>query len=698
MGEEALQYGHLADMERLSILLEATTKMWLQISHELQNQSTMLKDAKNQRRNMSRRLDGLKDDMHVELTNAMNRLAALIGGQKYDISDEEIEIHLRDAFKKFDENNSGRIGQREFLQAWIFLGLSGTDEEIRDAFSCVDTDNSGGVDIDEFITAITNERLPELNVQNVLRGFDVQLNLLEDTFTQWQNAAIRRRQAAKDMFEKTDRLGQQIIDKICSLVGETPSVDDKRDFFKNLKMTFNTFDKDKTGALGREEYFKVWEFLEQKGGKDASNKAFDAVDQDRSGFIEFSEFAFSLMGEDALAYLYGANTLSELSRLLDKLAVQLEDLTLGVTDHRTLMAELQEVRRRLSHLQGLDKAVDPEDIDALLTDTFNKLDTDHDGCLESWQFTLAWESLNLPGEQDEMLKCFEKFSTDNLMTAHSFKDCIRKLRGPELYMNLILRLGLVLDAPGLQSIGQAYTELKESHERLARTSRRRRLRDIAFQDAVQRLLSEIKKTAEGILGKKSNDADYPKRRLLQTLRHAFEQLDTDGSNTLSFDEFVQAYTFLGQQATIDEMRKAFAEVDVDGSGQIDWFEFAEAILGSDSAHQTIQQDLNQLTVLMDEFKVMKLPREPKPIAMVPDVLGRERERLLQLESEKADLLKRIQKLKNDLDYCEEEEDAIVINRELVNELGNLKRILEAERKQRSHVRLLESNTKQTYLG
>merc|ERR1719480_487661 len=92
---------------------------------------------------------------------------------------------------------------------------------------------------------------------------------------------------------------------------------------------------------------------------------------------------------------------------------------------------------------------------------------------------------------------------------------------------------LVLDAPGLQSIGQAYTELKESHERLARTSRRRRLRDIAFQDAVQRLLSEIKKTAEGILGKKSNDADYPKRRLLQTLRHAFEQLDTDGSNTLS---------------------------------------------------------------------------------------------------------------------------------------------------------------------
>ena len=90
-----VEYGHLADMERLQILLEATTQMWLKISHELQNQSSMLKDANTQRRNINRRLDGMKDDMHVELTNAMNRLAALIGGEKYDISDEEIEIHLR---------------------------------------------------------------------------------------------------------------------------------------------------------------------------------------------------------------------------------------------------------------------------------------------------------------------------------------------------------------------------------------------------------------------------------------------------------------------------------------------------------------------------------------------------------------------------------------------------------------------------
>jgi len=143
------------------------------------------------------------------------------------------------------------------------------------------------------------------------------------------------------------------------------------------------------------------------------------------------------------------------------------------------------------------------------------------------------------------------------------------------------------------------------------------------------------------------------------------------------------------------MRKAFQEVDVDGSGQIDWYEFAEAILGAASAHQTIQADLNDLTLLMDEFKVQRFrKKEVKDLRPQKD-LDRERQRLLELESEKADLLKRIQKLKNDLDYAEEEK-AIAINRELVNELGNLKQILETERKQRARVRLLESNIKETY--
>ena len=48
--------------------------------------------------------------------------------------DGEIEAHLTTAFNKFDTDSSGEMGQWEFTQAWLFLGLKGTEDEINDAF------------------------------------------------------------------------------------------------------------------------------------------------------------------------------------------------------------------------------------------------------------------------------------------------------------------------------------------------------------------------------------------------------------------------------------------------------------------------------------------------------------------------------------------------------------------------------------
>jgi len=258
---------------------------------------------------------------------------------------------------------------------------------------------------------------------------------------------------------------------------------------------------------------------------------------------------------------------------------------------------------------------------------------------------------------------------------------------------------LVLDAPGLHSIGQAYTELKEMHERLARTARRRRLRDVSFHDEIQRALAEIKASALGILGRKVNDYDRPKMKLLQTLKHAFEQLDTDGSNTLSFEEFVQAWRFLGEEGTIEEMRIAFQQVDFDGSGQIDWYEFAEAILGTDSAHQSIQSNLSDLQLLIDDFKSFRRDNRRERLRNTQEKsweseLSREKQKLRQIEDTKSNLLKRIQQLRQDLEYAPEGPEAISINRELVAELGKLKTILDEERKQRAQIRVLESNFKE----
>merc|ERR1719189_3280428 len=47
------------------------------------------------------------------------------------------------------------------------------------------------------------------------------------------------------------------------------------------------------------EYVQAWKFLKQPDDADLIKKSFDGVDYDNSGYIEWTEFVFSIMKEDA---------------------------------------------------------------------------------------------------------------------------------------------------------------------------------------------------------------------------------------------------------------------------------------------------------------------------------------------------------------------------------------------------------------
>merc|ERR1712062_293140 len=89
------------------------------------------------------------------------------------LSEEEIRGHLTEAFNKFDESKDGQLGAFEFGQAWGYLGLKGSEDEIKDAFKKVDTNNSNFIDLEEFVTAITSERMMELSLTQVLNKMGV---------------------------------------------------------------------------------------------------------------------------------------------------------------------------------------------------------------------------------------------------------------------------------------------------------------------------------------------------------------------------------------------------------------------------------------------------------------------------------------------------------------------------------------------
>ena len=71
----------------------------------------------------------------------------------------------RSLFNQFDKDGSGELEIPEFRDAWNFLGLHGSDEEIKRAFTSVDVDGSGKVDRREFATAIRDSRVEELGMR-----------------------------------------------------------------------------------------------------------------------------------------------------------------------------------------------------------------------------------------------------------------------------------------------------------------------------------------------------------------------------------------------------------------------------------------------------------------------------------------------------------------------------------------------------
>ena len=183
------------------------------------------------------------------------------------MSDAEINKHLTDAFNKFDKDGSGEMGQWEFTQAWLFLGLKGSEDEINDAFKGVDANNSGLIDLQEFIKAIKSERLLEFNLRSVFDKMGVNYATSEERYAAFKKKAQKRRLMKKEMELRQEELTEKIIGTLAHFAGVAVPERDPEDqkAYNTLKDTFNAFDKDGSAELGWEEYCESWKFLNRPG-------------------------------------------------------------------------------------------------------------------------------------------------------------------------------------------------------------------------------------------------------------------------------------------------------------------------------------------------------------------------------------------------------------------------------------------------
>merc|ERR1712025_178324 len=164
--------------------------------------------------------------IRARLENVKAEVGATVNGLITDMmgmnpedfmTEAEIDRALTEAFNKFDEDKSGQLGLWEFQQAWFFLELKGSEEEIRDAFKKVDSNNSDLVDLDEFKEAIKSERLLELNMKHLFRKTGVEVGSQQQRYEAFKSTEKRRRLMKQEWDAKVAELTEQIIDTLAGI-------------------------------------------------------------------------------------------------------------------------------------------------------------------------------------------------------------------------------------------------------------------------------------------------------------------------------------------------------------------------------------------------------------------------------------------------------------------------------------------------
>lgn len=154
------------------------------------------------------------------------------------LTDEQIDKILVETFNKFDNDGSGELEFPEFTEAWRFLGLKGSLDEIRNAYKTVDTDGSGKI----LVTCIIESR-------------PVSLNLFSDAKT------------------------IEIIQKLQHALGRpVEEVTDEEKLYKTLQDTFNAYDADGSRQMAFPEYVEAMRFIGKREPEDTLRKWFSSVE------------------------------------------------------------------------------------------------------------------------------------------------------------------------------------------------------------------------------------------------------------------------------------------------------------------------------------------------------------------------------------------------------------------------------------
>merc|ERR1719480_428549 len=494
----------------------------------------------------------------------MGSLGAAPEGEDF-FSEENVTKALEDAFVKFDKDKSGWLGFTEFARAWESLGLGSREDEIMKAYYKVDTDRSGSIELQEFMDAIQGSKLDELYMNLIVAKMGKELGIQMGDYSKskaayksFEMTAQRRRLLKQKMEEDMKNNLTVLVDKLCTHLNEPVPDPEGRKLYQTMNDTFN---------------------------------AFDNHGVDGSGHVDQNEFAFALMGQEALKYGPLAD-MELLNKMLDRVSgnamAQLaasdnmkKSAAQQASENEALRNRLEQLKSKqdsemakmigkINALAGMDaiKFMSDAEMDKILYDVFKKFDVDGSGTMELPEFKVAWrKELNLGGTDAEIAKAFRDVDVDNsgVIEISEFKEAIKGERMAELNMKVIASNM----ETSIDSLSDYMKNFKQRYENAMATAKRRRAMRAKFVNRLMQRAGELLEKLEQVDSDTKTTKDEKGAKFYRQLMETFDAFDKDGNGELQFPEYTSAWRFLNQPGADRDIKQAFDGVDVDRSGLVD---------------------------------------------------------------------------------------------------------------------------------
>lgn len=311
------------------------------------------------------------------------------------------------------------------------------------------------------------------------------------------------------------------------------------------------------------------------------DNAFTSVDIDNSGFIEWDEFVFSLQGEEAQKYGLLAD-MEVMLTLLSEIRTDLMELRGERSDAQkelyTLRERLQTLQRevtnktegmvqRMRRVSGENGSIKVDDLDEQLRNAFANADSNKNGSLNLWQFSQAWMSLGLGGNEEEMKNVFssDRLGISKGMDVRQFMRAVKSERLAELSLR-----------SRLATLEYLFSKIEGGS---VSTSTRRRLARQKIDEEMFDLLGKMIDAVLPLTDDALSQGYITKRDRFIKLREAFNKYDQPKSAALGKTAYIDACRYAGFQGSDADILNRFSQVDVDASGTVDFYEFVLSDMG-----------------------------------------------------------------------------------------------------------------------